>query len=172
MSKVIIIFLVLISASPGLAQKKLKTQVNKTTGDTLFSTPSEKIYTKPGSKGAVGEYLKTTVHRSSNGLMLGFEIQTGRTSIFTIGKGSIVEIHLQDNSVVELESLNNQESRASALGYGCFLFVYYRLTPKAIRSLESSNVSSIRINASVGPMDYEIKEKYAGDIGKQLSSFH
>lgn len=170
----LVLFLITCLISSGIvsAQKKLKTQVNKTTGDTLFSTPSEKIYTKPGSKGAVGEYLKTTVHRSSNGFMLGFEIQTGRTSIFTISRGAIVEIRLQDNSVVELESLNNQESRASALGYGCFLFVYYRLTPKDIRNLESSNVSSIRINASVGPMDYEIKEKYASDIGKQLSSFH
>ncbi len=86
--------ILLLLAFDANAQKKLKYDIIKETV-TPYSVHQKKIYTKAGTKPAIGEYLKTTVYRSKNGFSLCFSIQTGRTNIFTISKSTAATIQLK-----------------------------------------------------------------------------
>jgi hypothetical protein len=163
-----IIFSLVISISVS-AQKKLKFVIGENTGDTLWSTSDQKIYTKPGSPRSVGEYLKTTLYRKNSVYLLGLEIQTGRTSVFTIADGAAANIRLLDGNTVTLYSTGDHSSKVSKLDYGCFIFTFYKISSSDFRQLQSSPVSSIRVNASLGNMDYEIKEKFSNSIKEQLT---
>lgn len=164
-------FLCFFMATVTMAQKKLKMDIDKETGDTTYSTSDKKIYTKPGSKNAIYDYLKTSVYKSKNGFLLTLSIQTGRTSVFTIDDGSATTIQLLDGNTVTLYSINNQRSKITRTAYGCFIFAFYRLEPSAIRKLKASGISTIRVQSSIGPLDYEIKEKQSGELGEQLEKF-
>lgn len=153
------------------AQKKLKYDIIKETGDTLFRTSEEKIYIKSGTKPAIAEYLKTTVYRSKNGFSLCFSIQTGRTNIFTISKSTAATIQLEDGTSVTIYSKSFNQSKNSVMGYGCYMFAFYDLPYAARQQLRSSNVKTITLQASLGEMYYEIKEKFGDTIAQQISSF-
>lgn len=150
------------------AQKKLKMDIIKESGDTIWSTQDQKIYTKPGGPRAVGDYLKTTVIKTKAGYSLELEIQTGRTNTFTITKGSAVDIELADGSAVSLYSNNDNSSRISRLNYGCYIFVFYRIRADDFKQLLAAPVKMIRVHASIGNMDYEIKDKSAEVLKEQL----
>ena len=152
------------------AQKKLKMEVDKQSGDTSYSTNEEKIYVKPGSK-SLAEMLKTIIYKNKNGFMLGFYIQTGRTNVFTISKGSELQISLGEDRNLFLSSLITNESNASGITYGGRTYAYYRLTESQVQQLKSSPVSNIRIHTSFGYMDYVISEKFSTVISKQLERF-
>ena len=153
------------------AQKKLKFDVDKTTGDTTWRTSEERLYVKAGAKGSIAEYIKSTVYKKDNFFMLGFEIQTGRTSVFSIERDQSATITLQNGEEIVVNSLQNQSSKASHMGYGSFIFAFYELTSNDIKLLKSSPVSSIRVHSSTGNMDYEIKEKFSEIIKDQVLKF-
>jgi hypothetical protein len=170
--KLIILLVMCVLLVPSAnAQKKLKYDIIKETGDTLFRSNEERIYIKAGTKPAIAEYLKTTVYKSSNNFRICFEIQTGRTNIFTISKGSAASILLENGTTVTLNSRSFNQSKTSALGYGCYMFVYYDLPYAARQQLQSSNVKSITLQASIGEMYYDIKSKFADDIAGQIAQF-
>lgn len=150
------------------AQKKLKMEIIKDTGDTLWSTAGQKIYTSPGGPKAVGDYLKTSVVKTKAGISLELEIQTGRTNTFTIPAGSSVEIHLIDDEVINLYANTDNSSRISRLNYGCYMFVFYRIPSKEFKRLQASPMKLIRVHASIGVMDYMIKEKFSDSLQEQL----
>lgn len=153
------------------AQKKLKYDIIKETGDTLFRSSEEKIYTKAGTKPAIGEYLKSTIYKSSNGYSLCFSIQTGRTNIFTIAKNSAATILLDDGNTVTLTSRSFNQSKNSVMGYGCYMFAFYDLPHAARQQLRSSTIKTITLQASIGEMYYEIKEKFGDTISEQIAKF-
>ncbi len=164
-----LLFLLAIMAVSGtaLAQRKLKMEVYDS-GDTMWSTKEKKIYVSPGSRNAVAEMLKTTAHRTSKGYMLSFYIQTGRTSVFTIEAGAGVELILANGETVRLATRTSSQSRRLVSGYGCFAYAFYSLPPDALRSLQASPVKRIMIMASMGVMEYELKEKQAKMMMEQL----
>jgi hypothetical protein len=163
--------ILLLFSYVAFAQKKLKYDIIKETGDTLFRSSEEKIYTKAGTRPAIGEYLKSTVYKSSNGFSLCFSVQTGRTNIFTISKNSAAAILLDDGTTVTLYSKSLNQSKTSVMGYGCYMFVFYDLPYAARQQLKSLNVKSITLQASIGEMYYEIKDKFGGTIAEQIGDF-
>lgn len=152
------------------SQKKLKQEV-RSNSDTTFSTSEQKIYTKPASKNAVYEYLKTSVYKTSNRYSLMISIQTGRSNIFTISAGSRMDIQLANGETVSLACLSDNTSRGSNLAYGSFIYVSYRLNAEDIRLLKGSEVKSIKVQSSLGNLDYVIKEKFSDAIKEQLEKF-
>ena len=152
--------------------QKLKTDV-LSTGDTLIHTSDEKIYTRPGAPRSVGDYLKVSVYKypSKGTMMLEMEIQTGRTSVFSISAGSAAALTLQNEDVVTLYARNENQSRISRLDYGCYIFVFYTLTADDRARLKASPVTSIRVSASMGAMEYDIKSKFGDTISNQISKF-
>jgi hypothetical protein len=163
--------ILLLLAFDANAQKKLKYDIIKETGDTLFRSSEERIYTKAGTKPAIGEYLKTTVYKSKNGFSLCFSIQTGRTNIFTISKSTAATIQLEDGTAVTVYSKTFNQSKNSVMGYGCYMFAFYDLPYAARQKLQSSNIKTITLQASVGEMYYEIKGKFGDTIAQQISAF-
>ena len=159
-----------------IAQRKIKYDIIKETGDTLFNSGDERLYIKAGGsmgcgrdkRSIVGDYIKSTVYRSSNGYMIGFEIQTGRTNSFSIYSGQLAELNLADGSVIPLTSRGKYNAKSSAMGYGSFVFSFYGLTAANIASLKNQPVQSIRVESSVGWFDYELKEKFQEIIARQI----
>lgn len=166
-----LVFLSLLLTIGLSAQKRLKMDIIKSSGDTMYSTSERRIYVQAGRTPAIGEYLKTTVYRTNGNFSLCFSIQTGRTNIFSIGDGAAAEIALKDGNKVLLYSRGDNRSKSSSLGYGCFMFAFYGLPSSAIRQLKASGMISIRIHASLGPMDYDIKDKFSDDLLEQLAKF-
>jgi hypothetical protein len=164
------LLLCLLTTVVAYSQKKLKYDI-RNTGDTLFYTSEEKIYNKPGNARSVGEYLKTSIYKNGNNVRLCLSIQTGRTSIFTIGEGSSAEIKLTDGNTITLYCIANQSSKATISYYGCYIFGFYKLSPSIVQQLKSSQVSSITVNASIGIMEYEIRDKFSKTLSEQLSKF-
>jgi hypothetical protein len=165
------LLLCLLTTATVYSQKKLKYDIIKETGDTLFYTSEEKIYNKPGTAKSVGEHLKTSIYKNGNNFRLCLSIQTGRTSVFTIGEGSSAEIKLKDGNTITLHCNGNQSSRATVSYYGCYIFGFYKLSPSVVQQLRSSQVSSITVHASIGIMEYEIKDKFSETLSEQLSKF-
>jgi hypothetical protein len=153
------------------AQKKLKMDVTKN-GDTIYSTQEERLYVKAGATKSRGEHLKCSIYKTNQKYRLYFFVETGRTSVFTIGSGAAAEITLSDGTVVTIYSVSNAQSKVSAIAYGAWLYCSYELDRNSRQLLKDSKVTAIRINASMGPMDYEIKDKFSEVIGEQLEKFN
>jgi hypothetical protein len=151
-----------------MAQKKLKMTIEKTSGDTIYSTSDVRIYVKPGGPRAVADYLKSSVYRIKTRYVLDFGIQTGRSNNVTIPASGTASIVLTNGNTVVLYSTGEHRSRVSSLDYGCYLFAFFRLTPADIKELKQSPVESISITSSGGNLDYVIKGKFADTISEQL----
>jgi hypothetical protein len=150
------------------AQKRLKTDVDKTTGDTTYSTSEERLYSKSGSTRSASEILKSTAYRTGDYIRLSFYIKTGRTSIFTIPSGSPAEITLADGNRVSFYTRTENQSRTLSSEYGSFAYVFFRINPAELRMLQNADVVSIRIQSSVGWMIYDLKSKQGDVLRKQL----
>ena len=167
-----ITFLLLLSTL-GATSQKLKMDVTAN-GDTILSTKEQKIYTQPGSSKSVAEMLKVYAFRNSrpgSPLLLSFYIQTGRTSVFTIAPGASIELTLQNGNTVKLYTRNGNQSKRLVSNYGCFIYISYTLPEAEAKLLQASPIRNIRVDASIGPMDYEIKEKFSKDIGELVGQF-
>ena len=175
-----LLILSLLISSTLFAQRKLKHDIIKETGDTIFYTSDERIYISAGqSSGSgrnrvstVGDYLKSTVLKyPSTGFALEFSIQTGRTNSFSIYKNHSATLFMADGTEIILNSRGEYSSKKSSMGYGCWVFAFYSLPDKTIESIKNGSVSSIRIESSMGTFDYPLKSKFSRTIAEQLESF-
>lgn len=161
------------------AQRKLKYDIIKESGDTIFYTSDERLYISAGDtygsgndkRSTVGDYLKSTVLKYPTGFALEFSIQTGRTNSFSVYSGQLAKIIMSDGSVVSLPSRSDYSSKKSSMGYGCWLFAFYTLSSSAIETLKNGSVAAVRIESSMGSFDYPLKEKMGGVIAEQLKKF-
>lgn len=153
-----------------LNAQKLKQDLDSN-GDTLYYTKEVKIFNQPGGQRAVGEYLKTSIYKSNGNYRLCLSIQTGRTNVFQIDQGSSAVLRLAGGEQITLTSLSSRSARNSSLNYGSFIFAFYRLSAADIRLLKSANLESVRVQASMGPMEYAIKGKFGDTLKEQLNQF-
>lgn len=176
--KVVLIFLLLLQTT-AFAQRKLKYDINKESGDTVFYTTEERLYVSAGDtygtgrnkQSTVGDYLKSTVLKYSTGFALEFSMQTGRTNSFSIYASHTAQLIMSDGSVISLPSRSDYNSKKSSLGYGCWLFAFYTLSSTAIEKIKTGTINSIRIESSMGSFDYPLKEKARDIIAEQLKKF-
>ncbi len=150
-------------------QKKLKIDIEKTSGDTIFSTSDARLYVKPGGPRAVADYLKSSIFRIRDRYILDFEIQTGRSNNLTVPSSGTATLNLLNGNAVILSTTSEHRSRVSSLNYGCFLFALFRLTNADMKDLQSSPIKSISITSSAGSLDYDIKEKQSTTIADQVA---
>ena len=169
--KFLVLSLYLFAAVFSYGQGKLKMEITKA-GDTLYSTGDKKIYSSPGAKNSIAEVLKSTLYQSGGGFMLCLQIETGRTSVFTISSDEPVEISFTDGSMLALYSGTNSNSRRSNLNYGCYAFVFYTVSSQALSRLQSADIKTLVVNSSAGKITYELKEKNADVIRTQAAAFN
>ena len=104
--------------------------------------------------------------------MLCLQVETGRTSVFTISSDEPAEIYFTDGSRLALYSRTTSNSRRSTLNYGCYAFVFYTVSGEALNRLQSNDIKTIVVSSSAGKMTYDIKEKNADAIRKQAAVFN
>ena len=176
--KCLLIILLLVQTT-AFAQRKLKYDIIKESGDTVFSTSEERLFISAGDtygsgrdkRSTVGDYLKSTVLKYTTGFALEFSIQTGRSNSFSIYKGQVAKLIMSDESVISLPSRADYSSKKSSMGYGCWLFAFYTLPPAAIETIKNGTIAEIRIESSMGSFDYPLKEKARTIIAEQLKKF-
>lgn len=176
--KCILIFLLLLQTT-AFAQRKLKYNIIKESGDTMFYTSEERLYVSAGDtygtgrdkRSTVGDYLKSSVFKYPTGFALEFSIQTGRTNSFSIYAGQTAKLIMSDGSVISLPSRSDYSSKKSSMGYGCWLFAFYTLSSSSIEKIKNGIITSIRIETSMGSFDYPLKEKAGTIIAEQLNKF-
>jgi len=176
--KCVLIFLLLLQTTT-FAQRKLKYDIIKESGDTVFYTSEERLYISPGDtygtgrdkRSTVADYLKSTVLKYTNGFVLEFSIQTGSTNSFSIYAGQSAKLIMSDGSEISLSCRADYSSKKSSMGYGCWLFAFYTLSSSAIEKIKTGTIADIRIESSMGSFDYPLKEKARTIIADQLKKF-
>ena len=176
--KWLLIFLLLLQTT-AFAQRKLKYDIIKESGDTVFYTSDERLYISAGDtygtgsdkRSTVSDYLKSTVLKNTKGFVLEFSIQTGRTNSFSIYAGQLVRLIMSDGSVISLPCRADYNSKKSSMGYGCWLFAFYTLSSSDIEKIKTGTITDIRIESSMGLFDYPLKEKAGTIIAEQLKKF-
>jgi hypothetical protein len=146
--KFLLAFILILSQLSTFAQRKLKYDISKETGDTVFYTADERLYVSAGDtygtgrdkRTTVGDYLKSSVLKYPTGFVLEFALQTGRTNSFSIYSGQSARITMNDGSVITLLSRSNYNSKKSSMGYGCWLFAFYTLPGREQLLLFVSNL--------------------------------
>lgn len=174
-----LLILLLLVQTTAFAQRKLKYDIIKESGDTVFYTNEERLYISAGDtygagrdkRSTIGDYLKSTVRKYTTGFALEFAIQTGSTNSFSIYRGQAAKLIMSDGSIINLPSRNDYRSKKSSMGYGCWLFAFYTLTSSAIETIKNGTITEIRIENSSGTFDYPLKEKARTIIAEQLKKF-
>ena len=174
-----LLFFLLLLQTTAFAQRKLKYDIIKESGDTVFYTSEERLYISAGDeygtgrdkRSTVADYLKSTVLKYPSGFALEFSIQTGRTNSFSIYTGQVAKLIMSDGLVISLSSRADYNSKKSSMGYGCWLFAFYTLSSSSIEKIKMETIASIRIETSMGSFDYPLKEKAQKIIAEQLNKF-
>ena len=176
--KCLLLFLLLLPVTI-IAQRKLKYDISKESGDTVFYTSEERLYVSAGDtygtgrdkRSTIGDYLKSTVLKYPNDFALEFSIQTGRTNSFSIYAGQSAKLIMSDGTIISLSSRADYSSKKSSMGYGCWLFAFYTLSSSYFENIKNGTIASIRIETSMGSFDYPLKEKAQMIIAEQLKKF-
>ena len=176
--KYLLILLMLLQTT-AFAQRKLKYNISKETGDTVFYTNDERLYVSAGDtygtgnnkRTTVGDYLKSTVLKSPGGFVLEFSIQTGSSNSFSIYTGQTAKLIMKDGAIINLPCRADYNSKKSSMGYGSWVFAFYTLSAKAIETIKSGTITHIRVESSMGSFDYPLKEKVGTIIAEQLKKF-
>lgn len=169
----------LLFQTNAFAQQKLKYDINKETGDTVYYTKEKRLYVSAGDsygsgndrRSTVGDYLKSTVLKSTAGFILELAIQTGRTNSFSIYTGQTVKLMMNDGTVIHLAGRADYVSKKSSMGYGCWIFAFYTLPGANIEALRNGTITQVRVETSMGTFDYPLKEKAGKIIADQLNMF-
>lgn len=166
----ILLFLLgfLLAVTGVFAQKGLKRDIQN--GDTIYYTTEKKVFAKSGSPKSVPELLKTSFYRYPTRYSLCLFIQTGRTSIFNIDRGSEASLIWSDKEQVSLSANNATEAKPSRINYGGWAFVFYSVSPSQLSALQQSPLKHIRVRSSVGWMNYDLTEKNAKTIMEQAKA--
>ena len=174
-----VVFFLLLLQTTAFAQRKLKYDIIKESGDTVFYTGDQRLYISAGDtygtgrdkRSTVADYLKSAVLKYPSGFALEFSIQTGRTNSFSIYTGQSAKLTMSDESVISLSSRAEYSSKKSSMGYGCWLFAFYTLSSSDIEKIKTGTITHIRIESSMGSFDYPLKEKAGTIIAEQLKKF-
>lgn len=176
------LFLALLFPCFASGQSKLKYDIIKETGDTIFYTKEQMVSSSPGTsrgygrdrQSVIGDHLKTTVMKFKHGFVLRLSIQTGSTNSFSIYSGQAAKLFLSDGTTLTLTCRSDNSAKKSSLGYGSWAFVSYGLPASAMTTLSGNGVgvTSIRVETSRGSFDYPIKEKNRKIIAEQIATFH
>jgi hypothetical protein len=174
MKNILLVVLAFLSLTVS-AQKLLKPEVDRITGDTTWSTSKNKIYLNGNYLAQQGEAVECFVSKTVKAIVLTLIPQTlNENSSFTINEGQKAYLKLKDNSLVTLTcqfNLNSQTRRSNVDGTrysNGILKVPYLISAENIAKIMSADLIFLRIETSNGNFDCDIKSKFAQVIKKQV----
>jgi hypothetical protein len=167
-----IFYVIIVACLPILAsaQKLVKPDVDKLTGDTTYKTSFEDISDNNTVRGT--DELSCSAMVKNNKYALFFYIYSGNTksSLFSIHKGSSLTVKLVNDSTITLWSLTDRTStplKVSPHRNACSGL--YILSTDEISALKNNPITDIKIKTSNGVLDYELKDKKSLSISKQIT---
>jgi hypothetical protein len=143
------------------AQKMQTPKVDKLTGDTVWQTTTEKLFSKPSFSGTVGEQLYVSAAKIKSIYILSFSIQTGKTSYFSVDEGQKIYLKLKNDTTLTLVNNTNSTSAYAAISYGSNTHCNYPISTEVINKLVMSDVQFVRLEYSDGKFHYDIKDKFS-----------
>ncbi|MDR3695146.1 hypothetical protein [Mucilaginibacter sp.] len=159
------------------AQKLLKPDVDKISGDTTWSTSVEKLYFNGNYLTAQGEAVTFQVVKFSNanGLVLILNPQSlNMGEDLSIAKNHQAFLKLSDNSIITLISGANDYGNAvyTSIAHtpvqSSSTTAFYELPDAAIEKLKTLSLVFLRIETSEGNFDCDIKPKNAAKLVKAI----
>ena len=157
------------------AQKLLKPNIDKISGDTTWLTSKEKLYLHGNYLTGQGEGVLCWVEKSKGIKVLGLNPQTvNQRDVFSIPKGQKAYLKLGDNTTITLNSLTSDIGNSHVGIAGDYVISggsaigFYVLTDEAVQKIKANPVVFVRIETSTGNFDCDIKSKNAELIKKQL----
>ena len=174
MKKTLLIAIILLPFTVS-AQKLLKPEIDRITGDTTFSTSKEKLYLHGNYLTQQGEAVECLVMKTGRSISLILIPQTlNEKSFFTVVQGQKAYLKLKDNSLVTLTARASRVSDADVNEAGGTVYsngilkVPYALMSDDISKIKSSDLVFLRIETSIGNFDCDIKPKFSGVIMKEI----
>ena len=149
------------------AQKLQRSTRDKITGDITISV-KEQVLSNPFT--LPGHYLAGNMVRGKNYWALYFHLKDGLDIYYYVREGDKAIIKLTNGRLLEVTSAFYSESFLipDATPAVTESFLAFELTDDDVAELLSGKLSVIRINTSMGPFDYDIKDSKADVIKKQL----
>jgi hypothetical protein len=172
LSKILLAALVLIALSnQSKAQKMEKPKVDKFTGATSVSTTLERIYAT-ASPVATGVNVAVKKIDDSYVLVVNIIIVNGE-AFYSIAKDDKLSLKLADNTVMNLPAAFATTSVEKLIGTNrrSEAIIYYSLSKDDMTKLTASNVTAVRVATSKGDFDYDVTDKYADLIKKEIALF-
>jgi hypothetical protein len=158
MKTLLFIYLMLVLCLSVKAQKLEKPRIDKITGDTTYETSRERICTNTGFFGS--DILFVTFNKVKGNIIASFHIlrTNANSHIFSINKGNRAIIKYKDGTTTILNAIVSQIADG-----------LYDITTNDVNSLIKNDLTIIRIETSVGNIDYEINAKHSAVINKCVS---
>jgi hypothetical protein len=170
MKKTLLLILVIsaIISFDTKAQKLLKPEVDKLTGDTTWRTSDEVVFAK-FSFGGANQTVSVQGLKIASSYVLSVTVVSPSTNPYYALDGGKIFFKLVDKTIITLTAAKGGMSSqagtdAKALGMGTLnegtkLFSYYNVTKEDLLKLKASPLEFIRVESSKGPLDFEVKKK-------------
>jgi hypothetical protein len=158
------------------AQKLLKPNIDKISGDTVWSTSTDKLYLHGNYLTQQGEAVQCFVVKIHNVHILYMIPQTlNEQSVFSIDKGQKAYLKFSDKSLITLTNDKYKISDANVFEAGNTvndkgsITVSYILTDDDIKIINNADLTFVRFETSNSNFDCDIKPKFAELIRKQIA---
>ncbi len=167
MKKYILIALMASCTFAARAQKLDKPRIDKITGDTTLLT-KEQVLANPFT--IPGHYLAGNIMKGKDYCVLSFHLKDGMDIQYYVLNGDKAIVKFADGKLLELKAIGDTYS--SLISYAnpavAESSLAFDLTDTDIAELKNRKIAVIRINTSLGPFDYDIKDGKSEVIKKQL----
>jgi len=155
------------------AQKLEKPRIDKITGDTTYETVRERICTNTGFFGS--DILFVTFDKVKGNVIMRFHILRTNSHIFSISRDSKAIIKYSNGTITTLNAIVSQIGDGNVSSYGTIVTSdaqvdgFYDISTNDANLLKKNDISIIRIETSMGNIDYEINPKHSAIINKCIS---
>jgi len=163
MKKYIFIALTALCVTNAIAQKLEKPRIDKITGDTTFEV-KEEVLANPFTM--VRHYLGSGILKGKGYYVLYFHLKEGGDAPYYVLQGTKATIKFTDGKLIQITAVADEYSAYKPVVTEST--ISYHLTDSDIDALISGKISVVRVQTSVGAVDFEIKENKTDMIKKQL----
>ncbi|MVN90780.1 hypothetical protein [Mucilaginibacter aquatilis] len=175
MKKTLLTIAIALTAYTASAQKLLKPEVDKISGDTTWKTSEEALYAKLTLVGAnelvtiqpvkdhsvCFVWICITKPKTDNKL---YSILSGDKTILKLSDKSLINLTAAKNNLTEMMGSNTKTY--GSVGEGTKTLTPYAITKEDLQKLQTSPIEFVRISTTNGDQDYDVKPKMGEKVRK------
>ncbi|HVW98606.1 MAG TPA: hypothetical protein VHA56_21745 [Mucilaginibacter sp.] len=167
MKKYILMAAMAVITLSASAQKLEKPDIDKISGDTTY-TVKEQMLANPFQ--VRGHYLGGNMVKGKRYYMIRFHVKEGLGDYYSVYKGDKAVIKFADGTIINIFATFDEHASMTGSGLAEMSesFLYYDLTDDDVKYLTEKKLAVVRIITSKDFYDFEIKDKHADVIQKQM----